>query len=64
MNMLTPHDLSIRHRTSEKKLANDRVKGVGPAFVKLGCSKNSPVRYPLRAVEEYEKANLKTSTAR
>ncbi len=64
MNLLTAEELAYRWRCTPKKLAHDRVKGEGPAFVKLGRARNSPVRYPIDGVEEYEQANLKTSTAR
>ena len=64
MNLLTAEELANRWRCTTKKLAHDRVKGDGPAFVKLGRAKNSPVRYPLDGIEQYEQANLKTSTAR
>ncbi len=64
MNLLTAEELANRWRCTPKKLAHDRVKGDGPTFLKLGSAKNSPVRYPLDGIEQYEQANLKTSTAR
>ncbi len=64
MDLFTPDELASRWRCTRKKLAHDRVKGDGPTFLKLGSAKNSPVRYPLDEIEQYEQANLKKSTAR
>lgn len=63
MQLLTPAALADRWQITVKKLAHDRVKGDGPAFVKLGRAKNSPVRYPLEHVEQFELERLRTSTA-
>lgn len=63
MDLLTDKQLANRWQCSEKKLANDRVKGVGPRFIKLGDGKNSPIRYPLESVEQFEAERTRTSTA-
>ena len=64
MLLLTDDQLADRWSCSVKKLANDRYAGRGPKFVKLGDARNSPVRYPLEIVEEYELERLYSSTAR
>jgi hypothetical protein len=52
---LTPDELAARLRKSAKALANDRARGLGPAYVRLGrCT----IRYPLSAVLEFEHENL------
>jgi hypothetical protein len=50
---ITPIMLAARWNITTKTLANNRVRGTGPTFVKVGGS----VRYPLDAVEQYENAN-------
>ena len=48
---LTPDEVKVRHRTSREVLAQQRYRGVGAPYVKLGGRK---VLYPLRALEQYE----------
>lgn len=43
-------------------LANWRVAGKGPRYIKLGDSRTSPVRYRLSDVEDYLSAMTRTST--
>ena len=64
MTLLTIEQLAERWSCSDKKLAHQRVKGDGPEFLKLGDARNSPVRYPLEAVEHFETERLRSSTAR
>lgn len=63
---LTPEELAIRLKkyTRDGKpntgtLANWRVSGFGPRFIKLG----SQVRYPLPEVEKWELSLIQKSTA-
>jgi len=44
---LTPGEMAVRMGVAEKTLANQRSKGIGPKFVKVGAL----VRYPLEADE-------------
>jgi hypothetical protein len=55
-NLLTAKEVVDRWKgmVAEGTLANWRVIGQGPAFVKIGRQ----VRYPLDAVVEYEKARV------
>ena len=57
MNLL-PHELAARLRVSIGTLANWRVQGKGPAFIKCG----KKVLYPVAKVEEWEEANLRRNT--
>lgn len=52
---LSTYDLSKRWSMSEGTLANWRVKGLGPKFVKIGRR----VIYRLKDIENYERKNLK-----
>lgn len=52
MQYLRPQDLSERWAVATKTLANARVRGEGPPYVKIGGS----VRYSLADVEAYETA--------
>jgi hypothetical protein len=56
---ITPTMLAARWNISTKTLANNRTRGIGLPFVKVGGS----IRYPLDAVEEYEAANTVQSVA-
>lgn len=49
---LTTRELSERFRLTIKTLNKMRQNGSGPAFVRIG----NRVRYPLSAVEAYERA--------
>jgi hypothetical protein len=51
---LTTDELADRLRTSRGKIQNDRSRGCGPVYLKLG----SRVLYPLSLVEAYERARL------
>lgn len=58
-NNLTAADLAARWRgiVSQHTLANWRSHGKGPRYVKVGRK----VLYPLDAVEQFERENLKGS---
>lgn len=58
MNLL-PNELADRLRVSKGTLANWRVKGCGPKFIKCG----KKVLYPMAEVEAWERANMKENTA-
>ncbi len=47
---LTPADLAARWQTTTGALADERYRGVGPSYLKLGAR----VRYRLADVEAYE----------
>jgi hypothetical protein len=51
---LTAEEYAKRRCTSINSLANERAMGRGPAYVKFGRA----VRYPLKMVEAFERANL------
>ena len=44
---LTPKEVSQMLKVSVKLLANWRVKGCGPSYIKLGQGVKAPIRYPL-----------------
>lgn len=58
--LLTPSALAERWSISSKTLANNRTRGTGPAFVRIN---GGTVRYPLDAVEAYERANTVQAVA-
>lgn len=55
---LKPEQLAIRWGVSPKTLANMRVSGTGPAYIKLKGS----VRYPLKTIKGYEVERTTFST--
>lgn len=54
---LTADEVAARWRMSKRTLEGWRQRGLGPAFKKIG----GKVVYPLRAVEEFEKADNKAA---
>jgi hypothetical protein len=48
---------------SDHTLRNWRVRGFGPAFVKLGRGKNSPVAYTDEALQEWVRKQTRMSTS-
>ena len=56
---LTPPELAKRLRLHVVTLANWRVKGKGPKFVKFGRA----IRYPLSRVEAWETEQTRSNTA-
>ncbi|HEX2858590.1 MAG TPA: DNA-binding protein [Alphaproteobacteria bacterium] len=60
---LTPAQLAKRWGCSVKKLANMRVAGTGPTFIKTGPGRNAAVVYRLIDVVKWEKANSFTNTS-
>ena len=57
---LTPRETAQRLRIDHKTLANWRVQGRGPKFVKIG----SKVVYRVADVEAFESGNVREHTAR
>ena len=55
---LTERELALRWNCTTKKLQYDRSTGRGCAFIKLG----QLVRYPLAAIEAYEREHTHLST--
>jgi hypothetical protein len=53
--LLKPRDLSARWNITVATLKLWRKFGSGPEYLKLGTAKNSPVRYQIKDVEEFEK---------
>lgn len=51
---LTTDELADRLRTSRRKIQNDRSRGKGPIYMKIG----EKVLYPLSFLEAYERARL------
>lgn len=58
MNLL-PKELADRLRVSVGTLANWRVKGYGPTFIKCG----KKILYPVAKVEAWEEENMRANTA-
>lgn len=56
---LTPKETAERLRMTIGTLANWRVRGDGPRFVKLGRK----VLYPLPEIEAFEARQIRSSTA-
>lgn len=54
---LTPEEVAERLHVSRGTLANWRVTGAGPRFIKWGRK----VLYPISELEKFEKGNLRTS---
>lgn len=59
MTHLTPEQLAERLSLSTETLANWRLKGGGPSYIKIS---RQTVRYPLAQVEAWERAKLQRST--
>lgn len=56
---LTPDEVAARLRTTRNSLANWRVRGYGPQFIKVGRR----VLYPLVEVQKFERDQLRRNTA-
>ena len=56
---LTPKETSARLGVAVQTLANWRLFGTGPRFLKLG----GKILYPLAEIEAFEQANLRESTS-
>lgn len=56
--LLTTAELASRWGMAVGSVENWRQQKKGPPYIKLGGSRNSDVRYPLKEVEKYEKANM------
>lgn len=56
---LTPREAAARLRVTHGTLANWRVRGEGPLFIKMGRK----VLYPMAQVEAFEVAQLRSNTA-
>jgi hypothetical protein len=56
---LNEYELADRHQRSVKTVRNDRVRGTGVPFVRIGRS----VRYRLSDIVRYEAERLCTSTS-
>jgi predicted DNA-binding transcriptional regulator AlpA len=57
--LLTPEQVAEMLQVHPGTLENWRVRGEGPAFVKLGNRRRSPVRYPRKDVEDWIYADMK-----
>jgi hypothetical protein len=60
--ILTPKALAERWGTTTGALAQQRYKGNGPVFVRLGGDKRGTVRYRLADVKAYELAQRYSRT--
>jgi hypothetical protein len=56
--MLKPSEVAKRLQIKEGTLRTWRMEKRGPAYIKLGQSKNSAVRYRLEDVEAWERSNV------
>ena len=54
--LLTPKELADRWKVADNTLRKWRVNGTGPAYIKLGDSRNAEVRYRIEDVEAFEKS--------
>jgi hypothetical protein len=61
VKFLTPKQLRQRWSVSDNTLRKWRMHETGPAFIKIGDGPCAQVRYPLDAVEAYEKARYSWS---
>jgi excisionase family DNA binding protein len=57
--LYTPKETADRLKVSESFLAKKRLSGGGPKFIKVGRC----VRYPETAINEYLRAQLRSSTS-
>lgn len=55
--LITPKQLCERWNVKDNTIRKWRVAGIGPAYIKLGTSANSPVRYKLDDVERMERTD-------
>lgn len=63
---LTPKEVAQMLKVSVKLLANWRVKGCGPSYIKLGQGAKAPIRYPLMGdtgLMKYLELSRKNSTS-
>lgn len=58
-DLLTPKELAKRWGMSVGTLCNQRSKGRGPVYIKLGNGQTSQVRYRLEDIKQYEKDCMK-----
>lgn len=56
---LTPKETAARLRVAVGTLANWRVFGGGPRFIKIG----KKILYPLAEIEAFEQSHLRSNTA-
>lgn len=57
-DLLTPTQVATILQVSEDTLEAWRGKRTGPAWIKLGTGKRSPVRYDRAVINEYLKARI------
>ena len=55
--LLTPKEAAVHLRVNPETLEKWRASRKGPAWIKLGNSPRSPVRYRQSALDEYLKQN-------
>lgn len=55
--LLTTKDLTERWKLKDNTLRTWRMQGKGPAYIRLGESTSSQIRYRLSDIEKYEKEN-------
>ncbi len=58
--LFTPWQLAERWQTSAKTLERWRMKGIGPAYLKIG----KRVLYPLEEIEAHERRRTRAATSR
>jgi DNA-binding transcriptional regulator YiaG len=56
---LTTHELALRLHVKTNTLANWRIQGTGPKFIKFGRT----VLYPVAEVEKWEQEHLHTAVS-
>lgn len=61
--LLTTREVEIMLGLSPNVLSQWRYRGIGPAYIKLGCSHASPVRYSQEAVEAWLAAHMVSTTS-
>jgi len=53
--LCTPEQLAERWGIQPQTLAVWRCQGKGPRYLRIGHSKRPVIRYPLKAIEDYER---------
>lgn len=60
--LITTEELAKRWGMTADHLEVKRMRGKGPAYIKLGEDPRAPVRYRMQDILDYEKAHTKKGT--
>lgn len=61
--LLKPADAAAELEVAVRTLANWRVQGIGPRFIRLGGGTRGPIRYEQEEVDAYKASRTKSSTS-